>query len=92
MTVKLAPGAATLAQLQDIWTNSRPVVLHPSSHSGIKAAQALVTKAANGDAAVYGVNTGFGKLASVKIAAKDVATLQRIAAVSVMHWTRRPHG
>lgn len=77
MTVTLTPGAATLAQLQDIWTNSRPVVLHPSSHSGIKAAQALVTKAANGDAAVYGVNTGFGKLASVKIAAKDVATLQR---------------
>ena len=77
MTVTLTPGAATLAQLQDIWTNSRPVVLHLSSHSGIKAAQALVTKAANGDAAVYGVNTGFGKLASVKIAAKDVATLQR---------------
>ena len=77
MTVTLTPGAATLAQLQDIWTNSRAVVLHPSSHSGIKAAQALVTKAANGDAAVYGVNTGFGKLASVKIAAKDVATLQR---------------
>jgi histidine ammonia-lyase len=30
-----------------------------------------------GEAAVYGVNTGFGKLASVKIAPKDTATLQR---------------
>ena len=28
-------------------------------------------------APVYGVNTGFGKLASVKIAAGDTATLQR---------------
>ncbi|MDF3416095.1 histidine ammonia-lyase [Sulfitobacter sp. M57] len=77
MTVTLTPGTATLAQLQDIWTHQHPVVLHPSSHAGIVAAQALVIKAANGDAAVYGVNTGFGKLASVKIASKDVATLQR---------------
>ncbi|HID67290.1 MAG TPA: histidine ammonia-lyase, partial [Roseibacterium sp.] len=38
---------------------------------------AMVAKAAAGEDAVYGVNTGFGKLASVKIAAKDVATLQR---------------
>ncbi len=77
MTLTLTPGAATLAQLQDIWSNGHAVVLDPSSHAGISAAQALVTKAANGEAAVYGVNTGFGKLASVKIAAKDVATLQR---------------
>ena len=77
MTVTLTPGAATLAQLKDIWSNNHPVVLDASAHAGITAAQALVTKAANGDEAVYGVNTGFGKLASVKIAAKDVATLQR---------------
>ncbi|MGB5864528.1 MAG: histidine ammonia-lyase [Sulfitobacter sp.] len=77
MTFTLLPGAATLAQLQEIWTNNHPVVLDRSSHAGIAAAQALVRKAANGDAAVYGVNTGFGKLASVKIASKDVATLQR---------------
>ncbi len=77
MTITLTPGAATLAQLQDIWTHDHAVVLHPSSHTGIAAAQALVARAANGSEAVYGVNTGFGKLASVKIAAKDVAILQR---------------
>lgn len=77
MTVTLTPGAATLAQLQDIWANQHAVALDPSSYPGIVAAEALVTKAANGEEAVYGVNTGFGKLASVKIAAKDVATLQR---------------
>ncbi len=37
----------------------------------------MVAKAARGEEAVYGINTGFGKLASVKIAARDVATLQR---------------
>ena len=77
MTTILIPGSTTLAQLQDIWANSHAVALDPSSHAGIATAQAHVAKAASGDAAVYGVNTGFGKLASVKIAAKDVATLQR---------------
>ena len=34
-------------------------------------------RAADGDAAVYGVNTGFGKLASTRISAGDLDTLQR---------------
>ena len=33
-------------------------------------------RAAAGDAAVYGVNTGFGKLASTRISEADLATLQ----------------
>lgn len=77
MTLILTPGSATLAQLHDIWSGGEAVALHPSSHAGIAAAAALVAKAAAGEDAVYGVNTGFGKLASVKIASKDVATLQR---------------
>jgi histidine ammonia-lyase len=77
MTLTLTPGAATLAQLHDIWANARAVVLSPEAHPGIEAAQALVAQAASGAAAVYGVNTGFGKLASVKIAPEDVTTLQR---------------
>ncbi|PUB17093.1 histidine ammonia-lyase [Yoonia sediminilitoris] len=77
MTVTLTPGAATLAQLHDIWAHNHAVTLDAAFHDGIEAAHAMVAKAATGDAAVYGVNTGFGKLASVKIAAKDVATLQR---------------
>ncbi len=75
--VTLMPGAATLAQLHDIWSGEKPARLDPSSHGAIKAAAAMVAKAAAGQAAVYGINTGFGKLASVKIAPKDVATLQR---------------
>jgi histidine ammonia-lyase len=77
MTVILTPGSATLEELYGIWSGGDAVVLHPSSHTGIAAAFALVAKAAAGNDAVYGVNTGFGKLASVKIATKDVATLQR---------------
>ena len=77
MTVILTPGAATLAQLHDIWSGEKPVTLDPISHPAINAAAAMVAKAAAGEDAVYGINTGFGKLASVKIALQDVATLQR---------------
>jgi histidine ammonia-lyase len=77
MTVILTPGFATLAQLRDIWSSQKPATLDPSSHAGINAASDLVAQAAAGEAAVYGINTGFGKLASVKIAAQDLATLQR---------------
>lgn len=77
MPVTLRPGAATLAQLHEIWSGNQHVRLDPASHDAIKAAAAMVAKAAAGETAVYGINTGFGKLASVKIAPEDVATLQR---------------
>ena len=77
MTVILTPGSATLSQLRNIWETRDAVSLHASCRPGIEAAADLVAKAANGEDAVYGINTGFGKLASVKIAPKDIATLQR---------------
>ncbi|MEO0380174.1 MAG: histidine ammonia-lyase [Pseudomonadota bacterium] len=73
----LTPGAATLAQLREIWSGQKAVTVHASSHPRIRAAAEAVARAAAGDTAVYGINTGFGKLASVKIALKDVARLQR---------------
>ena len=42
----------------------------------IIASADVVRRAAEGDAAVYGVNTGFGKLASTRISEADLATLQ----------------
>ena len=78
MTVEiLRPGATTLAQIEQIYREERSAKLHPSSRAGVDAAAARIAAAAAGGDAVYGVNTGFGKLASLKIAAKDTATLQR---------------
>lgn len=77
MTVTLTPAAATLADLENIWRNQIAVKLDPSAKAGVEAASAMVRAAAEGEAAVYGVNTGFGKLASVKIAPEDTETLQR---------------
>lgn len=76
-TLILTPGAVTLGDLQDIYWNQSAVRLDPSSHPAIDRAHARIAKAVAGTEAVYGVNTGFGKLASVKIEAKDTATLQR---------------
>ncbi|WP_343078850.1 histidine ammonia-lyase [Ostreiculturibacter nitratireducens] len=73
----LTPGAVGLADLERLWREGLPARLEPTARAAVEAAARTVAEAARGDTAVYGVNTGFGKLASVKIAAADTATLQR---------------
>ena len=73
----LEPGAATLADLERLWRTGAPARLPGAARAGIERSHARVADAARGDRAVYGVNTGFGKLASVRIAAADTAALQR---------------
>jgi histidine ammonia-lyase len=73
----LVPGQTRLAQLDRIWRLGLPARLHDSARPGIATAASHIAKAASGTAAVYGVNTGFGKLASVKIAPEDTETLQK---------------
>jgi histidine ammonia-lyase len=76
LTETLVPGQVTLAQLERIFRQKLPARLDDSARPGIAAAAAHIARAAGGTTAVYGVNTGFGKLASVKIAAQDTAKLQ----------------
>jgi len=73
----LTPGATPLATLERLWREGAGARLHPSARADVDAAAEVVRRAAMGNEAVYGVNTGFGKLASVKIAPADTATLQR---------------
>jgi histidine ammonia-lyase len=78
MSVVLTPGSTTLGQLEVIWRSpQRAIELDSAARPKIEASAKLVRTAANGEEAVYGVNTGFGKLATVKIAPHDTATLQR---------------
>jgi histidine ammonia-lyase len=73
----LVPGELTLAQLRGLCgTRRTPVALASSCRAGIRASAELVRRATEGDAPVYGVNTGFGKLATTRIAKDDLATLQ----------------
>ena len=73
----LIPGAVTLAQLERIYRNGSAARLDDSARAGVDRAASCIAQAAAGSAAVYGVNTGFGKLASMKIAPEDTATLQK---------------
>jgi histidine ammonia-lyase len=73
----LTPGSTTLDALETLWRHGDAARLDPSFRSAVDTAAARVRAAANGTDAVYGVNTGFGKLASVKIASADTETLQR---------------
>lgn len=75
-TVTLVPGKVGIAEIMAILAGA-PAVLHASAFPRIEQAAAIIAKAAQGDAPVYGVNTGFGKLASKRIPPADTATLQR---------------
>lgn len=77
MTVTLTPGSTRLDLLEQIWREGMAAVLDSGARDGIEAAAHKVAEAALGDVPVYGVNTGFGKLASVRIPPQDVETLQR---------------
>ena len=72
----LRPGQLSLDELQAIHAGGQPLVVDPAALPGIKASAAVVRRAAEGTAPVYGVNTGFGKLASTRISEADLATLQ----------------
>lgn len=75
--MNLIPGVVTLVDLEVIYRENRAVTLDASARLPIDRAAELVAQAAAGGDAVYGVNTGFGKLASRKIAPEDTDTLQR---------------
>jgi histidine ammonia-lyase len=75
--ISLVPGSVTLATLKELYRNMTPARLDRSARGGVDAAAQMVAEAAAGTQAIYGINTGFGKLASTKIAPEDTATLQR---------------
>ncbi|WGD54713.1 histidine ammonia-lyase [Bradyrhizobium sp. CB1650] len=58
------------------------VILDPSFWPRVEAAAAIVAKAAQAATPIYGINTGFGKLASKRIPPDQTALLQRNLIVS----------
>jgi len=72
----LTPGHAALTDWRFV-LDGASVTLDASSAKAITAAQAIVDDIVAAGTVTYGVNTGFGKLASVRIADADLTTLQR---------------
>ena len=74
--IMLIPGTASLADWRAIYRGAVPR-LDPASAARIAESAAAVGRILARGEPVYGINTGFGKLASVRIDDADLATLQR---------------
>ena len=85
----LVPGNVSLAQWRAIW-NGADVRLDPASVPAIAESAAAVARILAKGAPVYGINTGFGKLASVRIEDADLAKLQRNIVLSHAAGTGAP--
>ncbi|WP_342131388.1 histidine ammonia-lyase [Hydrogenophaga sp. OTU3427] len=72
----LTPGAVPLAQWRSIYRGAS-LQLDPACAAAVAASAATVERIVAKGEPVYGINTGFGKLASVRIEAADLETLQR---------------
>jgi histidine ammonia-lyase len=66
----------TLDDLRAIHAGGCALRIDATATAAIAAAAEVVRRAAEGDRPVYGVNTGFGKLASTRIGAADLRALQ----------------
>jgi len=75
-TLVLSPGHVPLAQWRQVYRGAA-VALDPGALPAVRASAAVVEAIVARGEPVYGINTGFGKLASVRIERDDLATLQR---------------
>jgi histidine ammonia-lyase len=76
MTIALTGNDLTFAQLHDVALRGEPVHLDDSATQRMNASRAVVDRLVASGATAYGINTGFGKLASVRISAEQVRQLQ----------------
>jgi histidine ammonia-lyase len=79
--IVVSPGSVSLDDLGQVLAGA-PIVLDPSFWPRIEAASSIVTAAARSDVPAYGINTGFGKLASKRIPPDQTALLQHNVIVS----------
>ncbi len=76
-TFNLGAASLDLADLRAVYAAPVKVAIAAEAWPGIRAAHATVARLAAGEAAVYGVNTGFGLLAHTRIPPTESAQLQR---------------
>ena len=76
MSVALSGNDLTFPQLYDVALRSEQVQLTAPAIEGMNASRAVVDRLVASGEAAYGINTGFGKLASVRISTEQVRQLQ----------------
>ena len=66
----------SLVDIAQVAIHGARVEIAAAAHAGIEASRRVIEEITAGDRVVYGVNTGFGKLADVHIARGDLRQLQ----------------
>lgn len=75
--VTLDGDSLTLEQVAQVARDGAEVELAPEALKRMRHSRAVIEELAAGGAAVYGVNTGFGKLSDVRIEPENLEILQR---------------
>ncbi|HEY0393552.1 MAG TPA: histidine ammonia-lyase [Candidatus Elarobacter sp.] len=81
-TVTLRAGELRGGDVRALLRDDAALALDPSAKAGVDRAAEVVAAIAARDTSVYGVNTGFGKLAQTRIPRDKLADLQRNLVVS----------
>jgi len=74
--MELSGQPLSLAAIAEVALDRAVVEIAPSAHARINAAREVIDRITRGEDAVYGVNTGFGKLSEIHIARSDLRQLQ----------------
>jgi histidine ammonia-lyase len=74
--IQLTGNDLTFAQLYDVALRGAKVSLAPDAVERMKASRVVVERVVSSGETAYGINTGFGKLASVRISTEQVRQLQ----------------
>ena len=73
--ITLLPGAVPLDHWRRVYRGA-PIALSPTCYGAVEAGAASLGRILARGEPVYGINTGFGKLASVRIDSEELAQLQ----------------
>lgn len=88
-SISIGGAPLTLEDVQAVASGAH-VVLDASARQRVQAARVVVEKMARSDKPVYGISTGFGALAEVKIPPDQIAALQRNLILSHSAGVGRP--
>ncbi len=82
MTFTISNEGFSLKDLRQIWQQATTIKVDDHMLQGVIRSRQTIEDVAYSDKTVYGVNTGFGLLANVKIAKDELDTLQRNLVIS----------
>ena len=79
---RLVPGTLGARDIRRLLQDDTAIDIEPQARAAVERAAEIVAAIASRDVSVYGINTGFGKLAQTRIPREKLAELQRNLVVS----------